>query len=184
MTSESLGLTQVGESIDYPLDTLKDPIKSRYPWLQIESLPPFVNIGEAFDSRRNQYHSTRIIALLEKQIPFTQMDRLLGITDFDIYVPGMNFVFGEARLPGRVGVISTYRLKAKGSGKGTLYPERVLKEAVHELGHMLGLNHCEDDSCVMHFSESLKDTDNKGSALCEDCRRTLVELRNESREQR
>lgn len=179
MTSESLGLAQVGESNDYPLDALKDPIKSRYPWLQIASLPPFVNIGEAFDSRRNQYHSTRIIAMLEKQIQSTPLDRLLGITDYDIYAPGMNFVFGEARLPGRVGVVSTYRLKPTGLERHRLYTERVVKEAVHELGHTLGLNHCEDNSCVMHFSESLEDTDNKSSALCDTCRRALVELRNE-----
>jgi len=117
--------------------------------------------------------------MLEKQIQSTPLNRLLGITDYDIYAPGMNFVFGEARLPGRVGVVSTYRLKPTGPERHKLYAERVVKEAVHELGHTLGLNHCEDNSCVMHFSESLEDTDNKSSALCDTCRRALVELRNE-----
>jgi archaemetzincin len=158
---------------------LKDPIKSRYPWFQVESLPPFLNITEALDSKRNQYHSTRILTMLEKQVQSIPMDRLLGITDSDIYIPGMNFVFGEARLPGQVALISTYRLKPTDPKKHRLYDDRVVKEAVHELGHTLGLNHCQNDSCVMHFSESLKDTDMKDSVLCEACRRALEELRDE-----
>ena len=178
-TSESLGLVQVGEGSDYSLASLKDPIQSRYPWFEVETLSSFLDIAEAFDSSRNQYHSTRILVLLEKHIQSTKVHCLLGITDYDIYIPGMNFVFGEARLPGRVGVISTYRLKATGSETGRFYEERVVKEAVHELGHTLGLNHCEDETCVMHFSVSLEDTDMKGSGLCKPCQGRLVELRNE-----
>ncbi|MGA2460990.1 MAG: archaemetzincin family Zn-dependent metalloprotease [Candidatus Bathyarchaeia archaeon] len=178
-TSESLGLLQVGDSSDHSLDALMDPLQSKYPWFEVETLPPFLDIAEAFDSRRIQYHSTRILALLEKHIQSTQVCRLLAITDYDIYAPGMNFVFGEARLAGRVGVISTHRLKATGSETHSLYAERMVKEAVHEVGHTLGLNHCQDELCVMHLSESLEDTDMKGSSLCGKCQQALVELRNE-----
>jgi Peptidase family M54 len=69
----------------------------------------------------------------------------------------LNFVFGIAQSRGRAAVISLCRL-----GLGADPPlrrERVLKEAVHELGHTLGLNHCPDAKCVMHFSNSLADTD-------------------------
>jgi archaemetzincin len=44
-----------------------------------------------------------------------------------------------------------------------------VKEAVHELGHTLGMEHCPDRSCVMYFSNSLADTDRKGEAYCSRC---------------
>jgi archaemetzincin len=36
------------------------------------------------------------------------------------------------------------------------FGQRLVKEAVHELGHAFGLNHCENIECVMHFSNSLQ----------------------------
>jgi archaemetzincin len=78
----------------------------------------------------------------------------------------MNYVFGEARCPGRVAVISTYRLK---TNELKLLEARVVKEAVHETGHMLGLRHCPRPSCVMYFSERLADTDRKMESFCSEC---------------
>ncbi len=54
-----------------------------------------------------------------------------------------------------------------------LFKERALKEAIHELGHLLGLGHCPNPACVMFFSNSLGDTDRKGPGLCPECRRRL-----------
>jgi archaemetzincin len=81
----------------------------------------------------------------------------------------MNFVFGEARCPGRVAVISTHRLSADSSDDPDLFESRVVKEAVHEIGHMLGVKHCSKSSCVMYFSEQLADTDRKKDSFCSEC---------------
>jgi archaemetzincin len=109
---------------------------------------------------------------LEKQLQSIEANRILGVTSFDLFVPGMNFVFGEARCPGNVAVISTARLKPK-AGNSRLFKERVVKEATHEVGHMLGLRHCDDVLCVMHFSERIEDTDEKKWAFCESCLTSL-----------
>lgn len=162
-------MIQIGEKCDCDLNDLIDPIFARYPWIKVSIVAPLVDHEEAFDSRRNQYHSTRILTLLERQIPRLRIDRLLGVAYSDLYVPGMNFVFGEARLPGRVGVISTCRLKPRSGDNLDLFHNRVAKEAIHEIGHMLGLKHCSKTSCVMHFSRGLSDTDLKSMDLCEDC---------------
>lgn len=115
-----------------------------------------------------------MLADLEKCAKGLKDDRLLGVTDLDLYVPSMNYVFGEARLPGRVAIISTYRLKDTTShGGAELLSVRAVKEAVHELGHTLGLTHCTNPSCVMSFSNSLEDTDRKGEDCCEACSRKL-----------
>lgn len=90
----------------------------------------------------------------------------------------MNFVFGEAELNGKRAIISLYRLKPEfyGSKDDDLFFQRVLKEAVHELGHVLGLVHCKNPKCVMHFSNSILDTDFKEWRYCDDCMKKLSKL--------
>jgi archaemetzincin len=54
-----------------------------------------------------------------------------------------------------------------------LFRQRALKEAVHELGHTWGLSHCSNVDCVMHFSNTLSETDAKAATFCERCERLL-----------
>lgn len=124
-----------------------------------------------YDKGRGQWHSTRML----EGIP-TAEGMALGVTDVDLYVPGLNFVFGEADPGRRVCVISLARLREEFWGRASneeLFVERAMKEAVHELGHLLGLPHCPDPKCVMHFSNTLLDTDIKGRGFCERCRRAV-----------
>jgi archaemetzincin len=172
-TSKKLSLVQIGRKLDFPIDALIDPVSERYPWIKVNITTPLADPGEAYDSRRNQYHSTRILALLESQIQSLAASMLLGVTSLDLFVPGTNFVFGEARLPGRAGVISTHRLKPQTVIDDPLFKTRIVKEAVHEIGHMEGLKHCSDARCVMHFSERLADTDLKSPDLCGNCQSQL-----------
>lgn len=53
------------------------------------------------------------------------------------------------------------------------FRRRALTEAVHELGHTWGLTHCPNSHCVMHFSNTLADTDVKGSTFCPRCQLQL-----------
>jgi archaemetzincin len=98
-------------------------------------------------------------------------DIALGLTDADLFVPDMNFVFGLSSMDGACAVVSTNRLKMDGQGP---YHDRLIKEAVHELGHLFGLRHCDDSRCVMHFSNSLRDTDLKSEAFCSQCSSQLL----------
>lgn len=103
-------------------------------------------------------------------------DAVLGIVDEDLFVADLNFVFGLAY--GRLAVISLARLRQEFYGSSPdpdLFRERLLKEAVHELGHVFGLHHCDGDECVMHFSNSIVDTDLKGCRYCKRCREMLEE---------
>jgi len=89
----------------------------------------------------------------------------LGITNQDLYVPNLNFVFGVAF--GKNCIISSARLK------GDLFLKRVTKEAVHEIGHCFGLSHCNNRKCVMYFSNSLYDSDVKEEKLCGECKEKI-----------
>ncbi|MBN1244583.1 archaemetzincin family Zn-dependent metalloprotease [Candidatus Bathyarchaeota archaeon] len=128
---------------------------------------------EAFDKKRKQYQSNVILSEVQGcAFRKTGLNRVLGVVDADIFVPELSFVFGEATCPGKAALISLWRLKPEFYGDAPnmqLFLERALKEAVHELGHTLGLRHCSRSSCVMHFSNSISDTDIKQSLFCDKC---------------
>jgi len=97
---------------------------------------------------------------------------ILGVANVDLSVPGLNFVFGLADPGSGCAVISLARLYPEFYGQPRhpqLFKDRALKEAVHEIGHLLGLGHCPDPACIMFFSNSLTDTDRKGPGFCAQC---------------
>jgi archaemetzincin len=101
---------------------------------------------------------------------------VLGVTNVDLFVPDLNFVFGLADPRSRVAVISLARLYPEFYGQPRdpqLFKERAVKEALHEIGHIMGLVHCPDPTCVMFFSNSLADTDRKGPGFCARCQGLL-----------
>jgi archaemetzincin len=132
----------------------------------VEILEPISIIQTAFNPGRNQYLASKFLSQVKK----TQGDHILGVTEVDLYTPDLNFVFGQAQLPGKAAVISLNRLH---TNDHSLFRSRMVKEAVHELGHTLGLRHCPDIHCVMHFSNSLMDTDIKAGTFCENCQKIL-----------
>jgi archaemetzincin len=132
---------------------------------------PIGDIEFAYDSRRGQYLSSALLQRISENIPADAI-RALGVAGVDLFVPQLNFVFGEAVMGGEVAVISLYRLDPLRYGQpadGALFRERALKEAMHELGHTFGFEHCRKQHCVMSFSNSLQDTDRKGSQFCPSC---------------
>ena len=125
----------------------------------------------AYNKKRNQYLSTAILKTLMEQREYMTYEKVLGVVDQDLYVPELNFVFGEAGQ--QAAVISLTRLRQEFyrlPQDQNLYYKRILTEAVHELGHTYGLGHCRNPHCVMFFSNSLKDTDRKGPEFCPECK--------------
>jgi archaemetzincin len=101
---------------------------------------------------------------------------LLAVLPHDLFIPILTFVFGEAELGGTAAVVSYHRLESQRYGlpaNPALLTERFRKEALHELGHTLGLFHCPDQGCVMHSSTSVDEIDLKGGDFCGECRDDL-----------
>jgi archaemetzincin len=132
----------------------------------------------AFNKKRKQYLSTSILMILMEQKEYTHYKKILGMVDHDLYVPDLNFVFGEASQ--KAAVISITRLRQEFYNlpqDQTLFYKRVLTEAIHELGHTCGLGHCGNPRCVMFFSNNLMDTNGKGSEFCPICKDKLNKKR-------
>jgi archaemetzincin len=131
-----------------------------------------VDPAAAFSTSRGQYHSTAILAQLAA-IPHSGTTRLLGVTELDLFVPVLTYVFGEGQVEGHCAVVSLARLKESFYGlpdRLDLLRERLLKEAVHELGHTHGLRHCQDWECVMASTHAVERLDLKTPRFCDACR--------------
>lgn len=129
----------------------------------------------AYHSERRQFHSTELLQTLFHANGGTSV--YLGITEVDLFIPILTFVFGEAQLGGSVAVISYHRLQQEFYGLPAdeqLLTERVIKEAIHEVGHVAGLTHCHDYGCVMAASHAVEWLDLKGAALCSHCKAALL----------
>ncbi len=156
------------------LRLLRAALEEVFPF-EVELLRLSFDLNALFNSRRNQYHSTEILENLLKQMP-ADTERILAVTDLDLYIPILTFVFGEAQLQGHAAVVSCHRLRTEfyGLPKNTpLLMERLVKEAVHELGHTFGLVHCENPTCVMHASTYVEEIDLKSYHFCPDCQGLL-----------
>ena len=133
--------------------------------------PDGLDPGFAYNPLRGQYHSTEILKRLVQDTPAGSW-RVLGVTEYDLYIPIMTFVFGEAQLEARGALVSLHRLRQEFYGLPSdlqLLNQRLLKESIHELGHTLGLRHCADYQCAMSPSHAVEKIDVKLAEFCSAC---------------
>ncbi|MFX0187361.1 MAG: archaemetzincin family Zn-dependent metalloprotease [Candidatus Hodarchaeota archaeon] len=135
-----------------------------------------------YNASRRQYNASLLLRKLIEHINKKQYFRTLGIIDKDIFSRFLNFVFGVAIIPKKyflkgpgAALISIARLREsfyRRPKNEALFELRGLKEAVHELGHTFGLEHC-NNNCVMQFSNCLADTDEKPAEYCQSCSKKM-----------
>ena len=139
--------------------------------LSIQRLPALPIPDLAYDGKRDQYQSVEIMRMLTKHAP-ENGSRILGITDVDLSIPMLTFLFGQAQLDGQVAVVSLCRLRQEFyglPGQDDLLRERLTKEVLHEMGHTFGLVHCSEQKCAMSLSTHIGMVDTKSERYCDRC---------------
>lgn len=144
--------------------------------LPAQSLPE-----SAFYPPRGRYRAERLLAhLREKVLPGTGCNWIVGLTTNDIStdkgkIPDWG-IFGLGELPGRAAVVSVFRLRPSAKSPRHL-ALRTFKVVNHELGHLLGLDHCPSGVCMMRDAEgTIKSVDDDTGLLCPACQARLKQL--------
>ncbi len=169
----NITLKSLGNIADEVMEELKGRVGGVF-HCPVETKAGCSDLAQAYNPQRKQYFSSKLLASLRKS---ERKERVVGITDVDLYVPRLNFVFGEADTVSGTAIVSLYRLRQEYYGLApdeALFLERATKEIVHELGHTFGLGHCSNNKCVMHFSNGLADTDVKEAYFCDRCRPKII----------
>jgi archaemetzincin len=167
-TPDTIFVSPVGEMAPWIARTLTEKMEAFFGF-KTKVLPLLSNITFAFDPDRNQYHSTLILEQLAARCPPGGL-KVLAVIKEDLFIPILTHVYGEAQLGGTACIISISRLLS-GYDMGGVDSDasRIVKEAIHELGHCFDLRHCEDEHCIMHYCRKLEDVDKKSNRFCLYC---------------
>jgi len=150
--------------------------------LNCSVLKPVLNPSGAYSPSRHQYNSIDILVSISA-VQAPPGVKVLGLTAFDLFIPILTFVFGQAQLNNRNAVMSLHRLRQSYYGlpeDEDIFLTRCEKEALHELGHTFGLVHCRDFECVMYLSNAIEQVDLKKGTFCSACRAQLDAARERS----
>lgn len=171
-----LCLVPIGSVPAKVLEWIESATSEWFP-LPIRRLPVMpIPIG-AYDAKRRQYQSVEIMRMLAQSVPHNAA-RVLGVTDVDLSIPMLTFLFGQAQFEGPVAVVSLCRLHQEFyglPGQESLLRERTVKEVLHELGHTFGLVHCSDSRCAMGLATHIELVDAKAEQYCARCGLHLVQ---------
>jgi archaemetzincin len=133
------------------------------------------DISEFYDPVRRQYNGDKLLREVNA-MQIHDSSKTIGLFNVDLFIPILTYIFGQAQLGGRTGIVSIYRLSNERYGianDDSLLAKRFAKEIIHELGHLFGLIHCHTPTCVMRSSTYVEDIDQKEEALCLKCRNIL-----------
>jgi archaemetzincin len=162
-------VASVGRAPEAVLDRMAAELRRTY-GLSVERGAAVPEPEGAYQPMRGQWLAAEFLKRLLAGAP--PGERVLGVTERDLFVPVLSFVYGQAQLEGRAAVVSLARLRPEFHGLApdeAVLGRRAATEAVHEVGHTFGLVHCLDRRCPMSLSIDLPDLDGKTAELCPAC---------------
>jgi archaemetzincin len=172
---KSLHLLPIGEVADGLLPFLQSRLAAALR-IPCKIVPAVLDPAPTFHGDRRQYHSSQILTRMQNYVS-DDCWRVLGVAEVDLYISILTFVFGEAQMGGPCALVSTKRLRQEFYSLPPdieMLRQRLLKEAIHEIGHTCDLTHCNNYACVMASSHAVEWIDLKDAALCPGCQRQMA----------
>ncbi|WDP90992.1 MAG: archaemetzincin family Zn-dependent metalloprotease [Desulfobacter sp.] len=170
-----IGVVPLGEVPELVIKVIAANITAYYKW-PADALPMQPVPESAFDGARLKYDAGIVINRLG-ELDFGDCSKIVAVMSQDLFIPIFNYVYGQAVQGGSLALISLFRLDRNADGSTpapSLFYERAAKVALHELGHLFNLFHCNENKCVMHFTGGIDDLDKIPFYLCRDCERRLT----------
>lgn len=140
---------------------------------------PAAHVPRRVRDVRSQYDARALLDLTAVRLP-GDAHAMLALVNVDLFVLSEQaYAYGWSTLHNRLGVVGFSRLDP--GAHGELAPEdaqgallrRGLRVAVHEVGHMFGLGHCQVFRCAMNGIADLAELDATPLRLCPLCLRKL-----------
>jgi archaemetzincin len=176
MKGKGITLVPLGRADERFLDAIAIALWAVF-GLPVERHAGLPEPARAYDRTRKQYSAPMILKALQ-EVAAHSKGRTLGVTDEDLFIPMLSFVYGQAQVNGHLALLSTARLRQEFYGlppNPELAYSRGVKEAIHEIGHTFGLTHCSDPGCPMSLSNTIVQVDRKRDALCPSCMDWITE---------
>jgi len=135
----------------------------------------------AYNPDAKKYVAMYILTEMKK-LDFPANAKILGVANVGLFIPGsdLQFLFGQA-LRGRAAIISTLHMDPNsyvgGKPDDDLLIQRMEKEAVHELGHVFGLDNVNTPECVMYLPRDVRGLDRKTDSFCSECQKEFELLK-------
>jgi archaemetzincin len=171
-----LGLSAMDDVDDEILAQMGTALEECYP-VRVTRRPRIALAGSEYDEKRKQHNAPMVLKKI-LEADSRGVEKLVGVTVRDLFIPMLSFVYGQAQLGGRAAVVSVARLRQEFyglPGNRELLLARARKEAVHETGHLFGLVHCGERTCAMSLSTNVRQIDWKNDGLCAACRALVWE---------
>ncbi len=173
-TEENIILISFGYFDRDLIDSISGDISHEFQ-ASVKTREGFLDLGEYYDPARRQYNGTTLLKKVDSDFA-EAYSKTVGLFNVDIFIPILTYIFGQAYLNGRSGIVSIFRFSNERYGMkpdDQVLRDRFRKEVIHELGHMYGLVHCTDPVCVMRSGSYVEDIDQKEHTLCLKCRGIL-----------
>ncbi len=167
-----IAIQPLGEVKQERIDIVKKGLEAAF-GLKVETIEAKPLPKEAWYEPRSRYRAEKLLTFLDEKSE-AKYRIVIGLTSKDISTTKDEHedwgIFGLGELDGRVCLVSTFRLNARGADEAKLR-ERMRKVAIHEVGHVMGLPHCPTKGCVMRDAESsILTVDEETGEFCEKCK--------------